>query len=92
MKTFRTSLGFELNADKATLLNIQKDQHQQEVFFGQKMPKKAEYHELRSWCKRRTALVKLYLSNLENLEELLMNLVIAEHEGGQVTQTTAETE
>lgn len=77
---FETSKGFILEASKETLENIRLEQHQQSLFFGEKMPKKADWHALRSWCKKRTDLVRLYLTNLELLEELLMNLVINEFE------------
>jgi hypothetical protein len=85
-KNFLTKQGFVIPATLEELTKIQKDQHIQSSIFGEKMPKTTDYHEIRAWRKRRSELLMTYVQQLDILEELLMNAVIAEYEAKSAEQ------
>lgn len=77
-KFFVSATGFATEVSKDSISNIMKDGHQQAIFFGEKMPKKKDSKILRSWVDQRLEKLENYIANLENLNELLIQLCIAE--------------
>lgn len=77
-KFFVSATGFATEVSKDSIVNIMKDGHQQAIFFGEKMPKKKDWKILRSWTDQRLEKLQNYMDNLENLNELLIDLCIAE--------------
>lgn len=77
-KFFVSATGFATEVSKDSISNIMKDGHEQAIFFGEKMPKKKDWKILRSWVDQRLEKLENYMANLENLNELLIDLCIAE--------------
>ena len=77
-KFFVSATGFATEVSKDSICNIMKDGHEQAIFFGEKMPKKKDWKILRSWADQRLEKLENYMANLENLNELLIELCIAE--------------
>lgn len=77
-KFFVSATGFATEVSKESISNIMKDGHEQAIFFGEKMPKKKDWKILRSWVDQRLEKLENYMANLENLNELLIELCIAE--------------
>ena len=77
-KFFVSATGFATEVRKDSISNIMKDGHEQAIFFGEKMPKKKDWKILRSWVDQRLEKLENYMANLENLNELLIELCIAE--------------
>lgn len=77
-KFFVSATGFATEVSKDSISNIMKDGHEQAIFFGEKMPKKKDWKILRSWVDQRLEKLENYMANLENLNELLIELCIAE--------------
>lgn len=77
-KMFIASTGFAAEVTKESVCNIMKDGHYQAIFFGEKMPKKKDWKILRSWVDQRLEKLENYIANLENLNNLLIELCIAE--------------
>lgn len=75
---FISATGFATEVSKDSISNIMKDGHEQAIFFGEKMPKKKDWKILRSWVDQRLEKLENYMANLENLNELLIDLCIAE--------------
>ena len=77
-KMFISATGFATEVTKDSICNIMKDNHEQAIFFGEKMPKKKDWKILRSWVDQRLEKLENYMANLEYLNELLIELCIAE--------------
>lgn len=77
---FISATGFATEATKDSIINIMRDGHEQAIFFGEKMPKKKDWKILRSWVDQRLEKLENYMANLENLNDLLIQLCIAEEE------------
>lgn len=77
-KFFVSATGFATEVSRDSISNIMKDGHEQAIFFGEKMPKKKDWKILRSWVDQRLEKLENYMANLENLNELLIELCIAE--------------
>lgn len=77
-KFFVSATGFATEVCRDSIINIMKDGHEQAIFFGEKMPKKKDWKILRSWVDQRLEKLENYMANLENLNELLIDLCIAE--------------
>ena len=75
---FVSATGFATEVSKNSISNIMKDGHEQAIFFGEKMPKKKDWKILRSWVDQRLEKLENYMANLENLNDLLIELCIAE--------------
>lgn len=75
---FISATGFATEVNKDSIINIMKDGHEQAIFFGEKMPKKKDWKILRSWVDQRLEKLENYIANLENLNDLLIELCIAE--------------
>ena len=75
-----SATGFAMSVDKESIVNIMKDAHQQSVFFGEKMPKKPDWKLLRSWVDRRLEKLENYITNLELLNEFLIEMCIKEEQ------------
>ena len=75
---FVSATGFATEVSKDSISNILKDGHEQAIFFGEKMPKKKDWKILRSWVDQRLEKLENYMANLENLNDLLIELCIAE--------------
>ena len=75
---FVSATGFATEVSKDSISNIMKDGHEQAIFFGEKMPKKKDWKILRSWVDQRLEKLENYMANLENLNDLLIELCIAE--------------
>lgn len=82
-KFFVSATGFATEVSKDSLSNIMRDGHEQAIFFGEKMPKKKDWKILRSWVDQRLEKLENYMANLENLNELLIDLCIAEEQERQ---------
>lgn len=75
---FVSATGFATEVSKNSISNIMKDGHEQAIFFGEKMPKKKDWKILRSWVDQRLEKLENYMANLEHLNDLLIELCIAE--------------
>lgn len=75
---FVSATGFATEVSKNSISNIMRDGHEQAIFFGEKMPKKKDWKILRSWVDQRLEKLENYMANLENLNDLLIELCIAE--------------
>lgn len=75
---FVAATGFAAEVTQESIINIMKDGHYQAIFFGEKMPKKKDWKILRSWVDQRLEKLENYIANLEYLNELLIELCIAE--------------
>lgn len=79
-KMFISATGFATEVSKDSISNIMRDGHEQSIFFGEKMPKKKDWKLLRSWVDNRLEKLQNYMDNLEYLNELLIELCIAEEQ------------
>ncbi len=77
---FVAATGFAAEVCKETIINIMRDGHEQAIFFGEKMPKKKDWKILRSWVDQRLEKLENYIANLEYLNDLLIDLCIAEEQ------------
>ena len=75
---FMSATGFAAEVSRESISNIMKDGHYQAIFFGEKMPKKKDWKILRSWVDQRLEKLESYTANLEHLNDLLIELCIAE--------------
>lgn len=82
-KFFISATGFATEVSKDSISNIMKDGHEQSIFFGEKMPKKKDWKLLRSWVDQRLEKLENYIANLENFNDLLIDLCIAEEQERQ---------
>lgn len=82
-KFFISATGFVAEVTKESISNIMKDGHYQAIFFGEKMPKKKDWKLLRSWVDQRLEKLENYIANLENFNDLLIDLCIAEEQERQ---------
>jgi hypothetical protein len=80
---FIAATGFAAEVTQESITNIMKDGHMQAIYFGEKMPKKKDWKLLRSWADQRLEKLENYMANLENLNELLIKLCIAEEQERQ---------